>query len=228
MVTFRSSYLLLGCPLIVVIWYWGLDAGLGNLLKSSPDTIKDTDTITTTPAPILNAETWLQEEFPECVMSESLPIRMNQAGRYIVDYEAVPAYDHETCFVMKARYNCARQHADSRRRLEASNDSSAESASQLSLEARHVKLVYESGGGSNNATRMCDFSKVARAMGGPLGLTSFLGKATSGRNKKKDDNHLHRTYNVVRTYGKCGSLWCALFGPILLRFKSNLMDRTLA
>ncbi|KAG7342635.1 hypothetical protein IV203_020579 [Nitzschia inconspicua] len=231
-----------GIILAVIFWYLNLDAQIivhtsdpSSTTQTAISRVSSSSSSTSSshssqyryhhPTP----EMWLKQEFPECIVPSST-IRLKQGGRYIY-YDAnsetnnVPRYDHETCFVMKARYNCAKNINDDDR-LVASyittklktnkllGINSTTTTTTTPIEASNFKFVYQqqtdietskNKKDNNNvvtATGFCDFAKVGRSLKGPVGLSDFLllDQATNNNITNDDTVHSppkHRTINVL-------------------------------
>jgi hypothetical protein len=107
----------------------------------------DHDTDNTTPQSSLD---FIRQHFPECV-SEAGTIDLKTMGSYLPVLPSIqPRYDHYSCYVMKARYNCA--HPPDYDKPEASD---------------YELVLYL---GYDNNTKPCRLRSLVDALGGPSGL----------------------------------------------------------
>ncbi|GAX11667.1 hypothetical protein FisN_7Lh033 [Fistulifera solaris] len=106
------------------------------------------DTGNTTPQSSLD---FIRANFPEC-LSETGIINLKNMGSYLPVLPSVqPRYDHYSCYVMKARYNCA--HPPDYDKPEASD----------------YELVLNLG--HDNNSKPCRLRSLVDALGGPVGLS---------------------------------------------------------
>jgi hypothetical protein len=106
------------------------------------------DTGSTTPQSSID---FIRANFPECLSKTGI-IDLKKMGSYLPVLPGVqPRYNHYSCFVMKARYNCA--HPPDYDKPEASD----------------YELVFNLG--HDNNTKPCRLRSLVDALGGPAGLS---------------------------------------------------------
>ncbi|GAX20723.1 hypothetical protein FisN_7Hh033 [Fistulifera solaris] len=106
------------------------------------------DTGSTTPQSSID---FIRANFPECLSKTGI-IDLKNMGSYLPVLPGVqPRYNHYSCFVMKARYNCA--HPPDYDKPEASD----------------YELVFNLG--HDNNTKPCRLRSLVDALGGPAGLS---------------------------------------------------------
>lgn len=91
-----------------------------------------------------------------------------------------PKYDHVTCFVMKARYNCAHKNPDS--------------FYEKGYEPNDWKMVLQSQQSDDDTPEeVCDLPALAESMGGPKGFANYLLQNSQATNT----NTVKKTFGVI-------------------------------
>jgi hypothetical protein len=148
--------------LIVVFLFSLFPISLYNILQAN-----ETNTVLAkNESQVENVTAYLQHHFPECVVppgggkGRQEQISLEASGQYISS-DNPPRYDHASCFVMKARYNCA----------------SAYNATSTEEVATDYKLVWNYA----NHTKDCDVRRVVDTVAGPQGFARLLGRTNDTR-----------------------------------------------
>ena len=143
------------------------------------------------------SDSFLQQRFPECTADSNASFNVS-SGMYVVSSKTtrLPRYDHQTCFLMKARYNCAYRPDNINVTL-----------------ASDYQYVWKQQQRHSSQTA-CNLRNVIQEIGGPQGISKRL----AGR---QTNNHGRRPFHVLL---QGSSFARQIFEALVCGFQDQITD----